>query len=122
MKNDLSEYLAAHTLMKIGGDPYCEIIVSDPIDFVRFLPTVGFRIARILWCEKLDVHDAKNSLGGGGPRDTADRSKFWSEVYYLDREFDENCTPDDVIAYIDKTRSAHAEHDLHPGFDIDKIK
>lgn len=121
MRNDLSEYLAAHTLMKIGGKTNREIIVDDPTDFVRFLPTVGMRVTYILWWERLDIDKAKTSLGGGGPRDAQDGSKFWSEVYYLDREFVEN-TPDDVIRYIDETRLAHKSRDLHPAFDIQEIE
>lgn len=111
-------YLNEHKILKIGKIDLTDIIVDNPIEFVKFVSKTDYYISHVLWWEKIELTNAKNSMGGGGIRDKSDNTFFWSEIYYLGRDF---CPEDEsnvIISYIDIVRVLYPAHNLHPSFDL----
>ncbi|MBR4960663.1 MAG: hypothetical protein IKY52_07190 [Clostridia bacterium] len=62
-----------------------DLIFRNWNEFLDVLFTCGGSVNAILWFEYVLIEDRKNSLGGGGYRDTANPEYMWTETMICDK-------------------------------------
>ncbi len=116
--NDLNKYIDNHRIIQISKTEYAEILVDDPIGFVKEILSRRARISEITWWEHIRIDEQNNSLGGGGPIDTRNKGYMWSEIYYISKKFEKSASEETVIEYINSVKEQYNGHDIYPAFDI----
>ena len=112
----LNEYLSLHKIISIGND-HSDIIVDNPFDFVSDIVSMHYCIIEVLWWERIEVCNARHSIGYGGPRDPRDSYYFFAETD-ISENFDCDCSPTLIKSYLNTVYGEYSTHELYPSFTL----